>query len=68
MDALIWPDFDDIGYEFRREAQLEMGVLYLVPPLPASPAATPPVRCRACRSRVARCFCPLLVAALAVAS
>jgi len=57
-----WPDFDDMGYEFRREAQLEMGVLCLVPPLPAPPAATLPVRCGTCRSVVARCYCPFAVA------
>jgi hypothetical protein len=61
---LIWPDYDDVGYEFRREALLEMGcepaVLRLVPPLP--PACTPLVRCEVCRSVMARCFCPFVVA------
>lgn len=66
LDELIWPGFEDVGYEFRREALLEMGgepALYLVPPLPEpQPAATLPVRCEVCRSKVARCFCPLVVA------
>lgn len=67
---LAMPDLDDVGYEFRREALLAAAeeppaVLRLVPPLP--PAATPPVRCRVCRSVMARCFCPFTVAAVALA-
>lgn len=65
-NTLIWPGFEDVGYEFGREALLEMGAepaLYLVPPLPQPPpAAALPVRCGVCRSKVARCFCPLVVA------
>jgi hypothetical protein len=64
-NGLIWPDYDDIGYEFWREAQLAAAeeppaVLRLVPPLP--PACTPLVRCEVCRSVMARCFCPFVVA------
>ena len=68
MDALIWPDLlDDVGYEFWREARLAAAeeppnVLSLVPPLPVAVAALPPARCPACRSKMARCFCPLAVA------
>lgn len=66
---LAWPDFDDVGYEFRREALLAEAeeppaVLRLVPELP--PAATPPVRCGVCRSVMARCFCPFAVATAAL--
>lgn len=64
LEALIWPDSDDVGYEFWREAQMAAAeeapaVLRLVPALPPLPlAATLPVRCGVCRSKVARCFCP----------
>jgi hypothetical protein len=56
MNELIWPGLDDIGYEFRRESLLELGYRMT---FPAVRWLVPPARCHMCRSRLARCFCPV---------